>query len=54
MKGRAKTEQVEVDENVQVRHARKTAGPTAVLFVPGTRETPYTTAHAVKPNFSMC
>lgn len=54
MKGRAKTKQVEADENVQVRHAREAAGTTAILFVPGMGETPYTTAHAIKPNFSMC
>lgn len=54
MKGRAKIKQVEADENAQVRHAREAAGTTAVLFVPGTGETPYTTAHAIKPNFSTC
>ena len=54
MKGRAKTEQVEVDENAQVRHAREAARTTAILFVAGTREIPLPLPMLVKPNFSMC
>lgn len=53
MKERAKTEQVEVGENAQVRHAREAAGTTAILFVSGTSKIPYTPSHAVRTNFSM-
>lgn len=53
MKGRTKTKQAEVDENAQVRNAREAPGSTIAAFVPGPGETPYATAHAIKPNFSI-
>lgn len=48
----AKIEQVEVDENAQVRHAREAEEPLPCSLCLVLEKFLVTTAHVIKPNFS--